>query len=61
MVKLRSECGKDTHLSDNLEHQPLLVVAILTIMPGTFDQFREFETRAARILARHGGFLWREP
>ena len=38
---------------------PVLVVAILTIRPGAADRFREFETRAARILARHGGSMER--
>jgi uncharacterized protein (DUF1330 family) len=46
-------------LSDNLGQESLLVVAILTIRPGAAGQFREFETRAARILARHGGSVER--
>jgi len=51
--------GKDTYLSDNLGQEPLLVVAILTVHPGALDQFREFETRAVRILARYGGSMER--
>ncbi len=51
--------GKDTYSSDNLGQEPLLVVAILTIHPGAADQFRQFETQAICILARHGGSLKR--
>jgi hypothetical protein len=39
--------------------EPLLVVAILTVRPGAIDKFREFETHAARIVARHGGVIER--
>lgn len=48
-------------MSNNTEQQQqlLLVVAILTIAPDAVNQFREYETRAARILARYGGVMER--
>jgi uncharacterized protein (DUF1330 family) len=49
--------GRDTTLSNNEAQEPLLVVAVLTIVPGAADRFREFETMAARILARYGGVI----
>ena len=51
--------GKEIPLNDNQGQEPLLVVAILTIVPGAHNLFREFETRAAHILARHGGSMER--
>jgi hypothetical protein len=37
----------------------MIVVAILTIAPGRLDTFRDFERRAAVIMARHGGAIER--
>jgi hypothetical protein len=33
----------------------MVVVAILTVVPGQLDAFRRFEEQAARVMARHGG------
>ena len=38
---------------------PLVIVAILTPRPGALELFREYETRAARILKRYGGAVER--
>ena len=38
---------------------PLVIVAILTPHSGSTEIFREYETKAARILARHGGVIER--
>lgn len=37
----------------------MLLVVILTVRPGSLDAFREFERKAARIMARHGGAIER--
>jgi uncharacterized protein (DUF1330 family) len=37
----------------------LVIVAILTPQPGALDAFRDYEARAARILARHGAVIER--
>jgi hypothetical protein len=37
----------------------MVVVAILTILPGRVDAFHEFEAEAARVMARHGGGIER--
>jgi uncharacterized protein (DUF1330 family) len=39
--------------------QPLVIVAILTLRRGSLETFREYETRAAVIIARHGGSIER--
>lgn len=38
---------------------PLTLVAILTVRSDALASFREFETHAARIMARHGGRIER--
>lgn len=37
----------------------LVIVAILTLESGAVETFREYETRAAVIIARHGGSIER--
>jgi len=37
----------------------MLVVAILTIVPGQLDAFHDFEQEVARVMARHGGAIER--
>ena len=37
----------------------MLLVVILTVRPGALDAFRDFERRAARAMARHGGAIER--
>ena len=37
----------------------MLLVVTLTIRPGALDAFRDFETRAAAIMAKHGGAIER--
>ena len=37
----------------------LTIVALLRLHPGKSDEFDDFETRAARIMARHGGRIER--
>ena len=38
---------------------PLVIVAILTPPIGSIDVFREYETKAAAVIARHGGVIER--
>ena len=37
----------------------MLLVVTLTIRPGALEAFRDFETRAAAIMAKHGGAIER--
>jgi len=39
--------------------QPLVIVAILTPHSDAMDMFREYETKAAVVIARHGGAIER--
>ena len=41
------------------EPNRLLIVAILTIHSGADDSLREYETEAARIMAKYGGVIER--
>jgi uncharacterized protein (DUF1330 family) len=36
-----------------------VIVAILTLQSGSMETFREYETRAAVVIARHGGAIER--
>ena len=38
---------------------PLVIVAILTPHSGSMEIFREYETKAAVVIARHGGAIER--
>ena len=38
---------------------PLVIVAILTPHSGSMEIFREYETKAAVVIARHGGVIER--
>ena len=54
---IRFEIGeRDSIVTSN---EPLIVVALLTIRPGATLQFHEFESHAARILARFGAVIER--
>ena len=41
------------------ERNQLIIVAILTLHSGATDSFREYETKAARVLSRYGGVIER--
>ena len=41
------------------QQSDLIIIAILTLHPGAGDAFREYETRAAKILMRYGGAIER--
>lgn len=41
------------------EGSPVIIVAILTLRTGASQSFREFETKAARIMSRYGGVIER--
>src|SRR5262245_20353057 len=46
-------------MSQTTDRSPLLIVAILTPHSGSMEIFREYETKAACILARYGGAIER--
>ena len=37
----------------------MILVVTLTVRKAAFDQFREFEQQAARVMAKHGGAIER--
>jgi uncharacterized protein (DUF1330 family) len=46
-------------MDDTARRARLVIVAILTPRSGSMEIFREYETKAARIVARHGGAIER--
>ena len=46
-------------MDDTARRPRLVIVAILTPRLGSMEIFREYETKAARIVARHGGAIER--
>jgi uncharacterized protein (DUF1330 family) len=46
-------------LNQSNERNHLIIVAILTLHTGTIESFREYETKAARILSKYGGVIER--